>query len=260
MFKSIQHFEGSGIKKIEKIIECFIKDPKDMASFVYGIRDEVIALGLDLIKETLEDCDQMLRGSEKRRQSWEVVRTDEKKLTTSLGTICFEKTLFRNKQTRKSTYLLDQILGIESHERLTEDAEARLLEEAVQTSYRKAGEETSLTDQVSKQTVKNKLHGLTFPQQEGMETEKKVVEYLYIDADEDHVSLQFKEKKGDLEIGENHWKNNSVLAKLVYVYEGIEPEAPRSKRHMLWSSVFVTLVAKKYRFMQFELDMVFDTH
>lgn len=29
---------------------------------------------------------------------------------------------------------------------------------------------------------------------------------------------------------------------------------------VLWSSVFVTLVAKKYRFMQFELDMVFDTH
>ena len=29
---------------------------------------------------------------------------------------------------------------------------------------------------------------------------------------------------------------------------------------LLWSSVFVTLVAKKYRFMQFELDMVFDTH
>lgn len=28
---------------------------------------------------------------------------------------------------------------------------------------------------------------------------------------------------------------------------------------MLWSSVFVTLVAKKYRFMQFELDRVFDT-
>ena len=29
---------------------------------------------------------------------------------------------------------------------------------------------------------------------------------------------------------------------------------------VLWSSVFVTLMAKKYRFMQFELDMVFDTH
>ena len=29
--------------------------------------------------------------------------------------------------------------------------------------------------------------------------------------------------------------------------------------YLLWSSVFVTLVAKKYRFMQFELDRVFDT-
>lgn len=28
---------------------------------------------------------------------------------------------------------------------------------------------------------------------------------------------------------------------------------------MLWSSIFVTPVAKKYRFMQFELDRVFDT-
>ena len=33
-----------------------------------------------------------------------------------------------------------------------------------------------------------------------------------------------------------------------------------SKTTLLWSSVFVTLMAKKYRFMQFELDMVFDTH
>ena len=165
MFKSIQQFEESGIKKLEKIIESFMKDPKDMASFVYGVRDEVIALGLDLIKETLEDCNQMLRDSAKRKQSWEVVRTDRKTLTTCLGTVCFEKTLFRNKQTRESAYLLDRIMGIESHERLTEDAEAKLLEEAVQTSYRKAGEETSLTDQVSKQTVKNKLHNLTFPQQ-----------------------------------------------------------------------------------------------
>ena len=102
MIKNIQQFEDSGIKKIEKRIESFMKDPKDMASFVYGIRDEVIALGLDLIKETLEDCNQMLRDSAKRKQSWEVVRTDRKKLTTCLGTVCFEKTLFRNNRPEKA--------------------------------------------------------------------------------------------------------------------------------------------------------------
>ena len=52
-------------------------------------------------------------------------------------------------------------------------------------------------------------------------------------------------------------KNNSrcrVKSKLPL----IQPSAEKSD--MLWSSVFVTLMAKKYRFMQFELDMVFDTH
>ncbi len=103
-----------------------MKAPKDMASFIYGIHDEVIALGLDFIKETLDDCKWMLRDSAKRKQSWEVVRTDRKKLTTCLRTVCFEKTLFRNKQTRESAYLLDWIMGIENYERLTEDAEAKL--------------------------------------------------------------------------------------------------------------------------------------
>lgn len=59
------------------------------------------------------------------------------------------------------------------------------------------------------------------------------MDYLFIDADEDHVSLQFREKKGDLTENENHQKNNSLITKLVYVYEGIESESPKSKRHCL---------------------------
>jgi len=235
MYKSIQGFEETGIKKLEKVIEEFIKEPQKMAEFVYGIRDEMILLALEIIKETLEDCNQMIRESGKRRENWDIVRTDKKKLTTSLGTIEFEKTLFKNKTTGERKYLLDSILGIKSHERLTEDAEAKLLEEAVETSYGNAGKKTSLMDEVSRQTVKNKLHGLKFIPNEEKPQVRKIVDYLYIDADEDHVSLQFNEKKGDLVTGENHRKNNCVLAKLIYVYEGIEPEAPGSRRRRLVS-------------------------
>ncbi len=233
MYKSIQQFEEAGIKKLEKAVEDYMKNPQNMAEFVYDIRDGVIELALNIIQETLEDCDQMLRDSGRRKKEWEIVRKDPKELVTSLGSVHFEKTYFKNKRTGERAYLLDRILHIESHERLTEDAEAKLLEEAVQTSYRRGGEESSLTGSVSKETVKNKIHLLDFPKSEKNDGKKKEVEYLYIDADEDHVSLQFKEKKGDLEIGENHWKNNCVLAKLVYVYEGIEKEAPRSKRNRL---------------------------
>ena len=45
-----------------------------------------------------------------------------------------------------------------------------------------------------------------------------------------------------------------------YTQMNLFNEAEQEADPMLWSSVFVTLVAKKYRFMQFELDMVFDTH
>ena len=64
--------------------------------------------------------------------------------------------------------------------------------EKVNKYYKKTGKETSLQSSVSKQTVKNKIHNLEFPKY-NVERDKKAVEYLYIDADEDHVHLQFKE-------------------------------------------------------------------
>ena len=68
-----------------------------------------------------------------------------------------------NRKTSKKEYLLDRILGLKKHERITEDATAEILKEAVQISYRRGGEENSLKVTVSKQTVKAKLHGLKFP-------------------------------------------------------------------------------------------------
>lgn len=233
MIKSIQHFEEFGIINLENVVLNFFKNPKDMASFVGSIKENVIKLGLDIIKETLENCDEMIRNSIKRKQNWQIVKIDEKKLITSLGTVCFKKTLFKNKSTGERVYLLDRILGIESHERLTEDAEAQMLEEAVETSYRKAGEAISISDMVSKQTVKNKIHSLKFRNEYKELDNKKKVKYLYIDADEDHVSLQYQENKGDLVRNDCHRKNNGIITKMVYVYEGVEKEGPISKRNKL---------------------------
>lgn len=145
----------------------------------------------------------------------------------------FAKTLFKNRETGKSEYLLDKIIGLEPKERMTEDAEAKLLEEAVQTSYRRGGKVASLTTDVTKQTVKNKIHELKFPKNAEKPKIKKVVDYLYIDADEDHVSLQFREHKGDLIRNDNNQKNNCLITKLIYVYEGTEREAPKSHRYRL---------------------------
>ena len=129
-------------------------------------------------------------------------------------------------------YLVDRLLGLEKRERITEDVTARVYEEAVQTSYRRGGQAATLTDDLSKQTVMEKLHVLKFPQLWKVPKEKKVVDYLYIEADEDHISLQYRDRKGDLK-KTKRGKNNSAITKLIYVHEGIEPEAPRSARRRL---------------------------
>ena len=97
------------------------------------------------------------------------------------------------------------------------NAEARILEEAVESSYRKGGINACIGEQeVSKETVMNKLHTLEFPLLEPLK-EKRRVSRLYIDADEDHVSLQYLEKKGDIKKP----RVNTVMPKLIYVYEDV---------------------------------------
>lgn len=233
MINSIRYFEEECISKFEKLEDEFMKNPKNLAEYVYGLTDELHKLGLEMIRESLETMDMMLQKSPIRWKNWVVEAHDVKQLTTSLGDVRFSKTLFTKKETGHSEYLLDRILGIDPNERITEDAEARLLEEAVQTSYRRGGKECSLSSEVSKQTVKNKIHRLEFPKDVEKPKKKKAVDYLYIDADEDHVSLQFRNEKGDLTENENHQKNNCLITKLAYIYEGIENESPKSKRHRL---------------------------
>lgn len=210
-----------------------MKDPTRLAKYIQGITAELHNVGLRMIQDSLEAMDRMLLESPVRREHWVVESHTTKQMMTSLGVVTFRKTLFANKESGKSEYLLDQFLGLDRNERLTEDVLTRLLEEAAQTAYRRGGENASLTSGVSKQTVKNKLHHLEFPENHEKPEKKKKVEYLYIDADEDHISLQFREKKGELTVRGNHQKNNTLITKLVYVYEGIEPESPKSRRHCL---------------------------
>ena len=226
MIKSIQQFQEKGVKNLEKVFVEYSSDMTRFAEMVCGVKDNVLKLGLSMIVEELESYDEWLRKSSQRKKEWYIVRTDETTLLTSIGSITYHKTLFKNKETGTMEYLLDRAMGLEKHARLTEDAEAKLLEEAVESSYRKGGENASISiEGVSKQTVKNKIHQLQFPKTESQE-EKKAVPYLYVDADEDHVSLQYLEKKGD--IGKRR-RVNTIMPKIVYVYEGIMNENGRNE-------------------------------
>ena len=157
MIKSIQHFEEVSTGIFEKLIGEFMCNPMDIASFTTGITEELHRIGQLLIQETLEEMDQMICGSGKRKQNWVVERHEKKHLLTILGDVYFKKTYFTNKETGITECLLDRILGLDRNERIAEDAEARILEEAVQTSYRRGCEDACFTsEKVTKQAVMRK--------------------------------------------------------------------------------------------------------
>ena len=218
---------------LSKISESFFADPSTMTEMILAVRDNAITFALGVIGGLLDEMDEAIRETPSRKRKWNVVRRDSATLLTGIGLVSYHKTLFKNKINGENCYLLDKLVGKDPHERMTPDALAKLYEEAATSSYQRSGERISLMDSVTKQTVKNKLHELVFPQDTQEPAEKKQVKNLYIDADEDHVSLQFTEKKGDLESGENGYKKNGCMAKLVYVYEGKGTEAGSAERKKL---------------------------
>ncbi len=223
MIKSIQQFQAEGVKNLENIFDDYSRDLSKVAEMVGGVTDTVVNFGLSLIAEEWEFYDELIRIKRDFRPDWQIVKKDEVTRITSLGAVRYHKTLFRNKKTGERCYLLDKIIGFDPHERLTEDALARILDEAADSSYRKGGLNASISgESVSKEAVMDKIHPLKFPPVNAGE-EKRQVKTIYIDADEDHVSLQYLEKKGDIK----DKRSNTYMPKLVYVYEGINTEEDR---------------------------------
>ncbi len=219
MINSIQQFCQDGAHRLTDIFKSYTSDLTKIAEMVYGVTDEVTKLGCSIIAEEWESYDELLRQRKDLRKGWYIVRRDETSLLTSLGEVIYHKTLFKNTATGESCYLLDQLMGLEHHARITEDAEARILKEASESSYRKGGANASINgDSISKEAVMNKLHRLEFPVL--MAEGKKEVRTLYIDADEDHVSLQYLEHKGDIK----RPRINTVMPRIIYVYEGVDTD------------------------------------
>lgn len=166
------------------------------------------------------DMDRMLCEDISRAEKYTIQRHDERQLLTTVGPVCFTHTLFRSRKDGTCHYLLDEWMELDAHERLSSRAEAEVLAEAVKTSYASAARVLGEDSLISKTAVMDKVHGiqteLPFPKPE----KKKCVEYLYVEADEDHIHKQEKngtEKKG------------SMIGKLLYLYEGQEKKDGRKE-------------------------------
>ena len=225
MEEIISYFYEVFIPKIIDVRINFYKDEHHcVGDLALATKNETDKLGRKGLECFISEMDLLIKELPERKRQWYVERSaDKKSLTTTLGEIVFTKTLYTSKTEltddgkELQCYLLDKFLELEENQSMTEDVVSKIYEEAVDTSYRKAGVECA-PEGITKQTVKNLLHKTQFPKSFQIPETKKIVDYLYIDADEDHYHLQFHEARGDIEVNENGRKNNGAMTKIIYVY------------------------------------------
>lgn len=134
-------------------------------------------------------------------------RGDVRQVVTQLGMVRYHRTYYSCCD-GGYCYPIDQVVGLDSYQRVSSSVGLELVESAREMSYANASRIVT-GGQVSKQTVMQKIREAQ-PATEPVQ--RKTVAVLHVDADEDHIKLQ---------TGENR------IVPLVSVYEGIEKKGQR---------------------------------
>src|SRR5574344_1718165 len=156
-----------------------------ISNFTDDLEQQMIELGGQVTQFLIEYAENIIFKLKDRKEKFESLEKDNRTLISIFGEINF-----------KRIYYLDQFLKLEPRERMLANVKERILDEARETSYKRAGEKASYGTEISKQTVKNEINKLKFKEEtEKQKENKKKVKRIYIIADEDHVHLQ----KGGIE-------------------------------------------------------------
>jgi len=222
VYNSILQFNEKCSEKLEKVVSLILNGEADINDLTETVQKEVLKLGTGIVREVIEETDKLIKESVERKKYYRVERKSEsKQMLDVMGTINYVRTGYEDKKTGEYVYLVDRIMGIEPHQRLTLAAAARTIEEAAESSYSKGGSNASITDNTSKQAVKELIHSLEIKPLSEELTEKKKIKHLHIVADEDHVSAQFWNNRGDLAKDKSRRKQNTIMPKVICLYEDV---------------------------------------
>lgn len=185
-----------------------------LSNFTDDLNDKLMKLGYDLTKFALEYAEEIIFNLKERKKEFESLEKDDRKIITIFGEVDFMRRYYLDRETSARVYLLDEYFKIAPKERLLENVETRLIEEAIETNYEKAGKVAAYKTEISKQTIMNKISELNINIEETKPVQKKIVDSIYCIADEDHVHLQ----KGGIE-----------EPRLIVVYDSIIRNGKRAK-------------------------------
>src|SRR5574344_1312107 len=191
--------------------EKFLDNPKDFYSLEKAVKSTTESFSASFLGEVLSSVNKQIYSCGWRQGRYKVQRNDTRTIITSVGDVTFDCTYYK-RLTSEGGYvsLLEEMIEVDKHERFSEEAEVQMLTEALKTSYAEATRVLPSKQSITKTTVMNKIHQLAEEAPIEVPEEIKKVDYLFIEADEDHVAEQHGDSSED---------NKGFISKLVYVYE-----------------------------------------
>lgn len=201
--------QGEILKKIE---ENGLEDIGQTAEELFQMLKEETC---ELLRVILEATDaEIAKATKERKQDGLKVkeRNVVRRLATSLGVLEYRRTYYETSEGER-IYLLDSLMGIAPHERVSKALCAKLVNLAAEMSYAKSAKHGAA--EISRQTVCNKISSLRQVAADVTRLEETPRE-LHIFADEDHVHMK---------------DGRSSMVPLVTITEGIDTSNP--KRHQL---------------------------
>lgn len=263
MYQIILQCLTKNLEGFAKKLSNTLTTKRDASDLAIGVKEGTDEMGRNIMTMLMETMDEVIKNEPGRSDRYEIVHANNPNtLLCCLGSFSYNRTYYKDKKTGEYVYLSDLQFGIEPRAKTMEDSKAQALEEAVESSYRKGGLRASVTESLSKASMKNLIHGLVVDMPKPEVKEKKKVRILHINADEDHVAAQFWKTKGDLKKNEGGIKSNTITPKLVYVYEGVERESPKSKRWKLVNTHYFSGLYERERNTDLWLEVAdyIDTH
>jgi hypothetical protein len=152
--------EVISLKYQEELNRLFTEE-RDISEFINATKEMLDGVGAKLVAEALERMDKAVRNNKGRKQSWVVKsKGDAKTLGTIFGPVSYKRTYYENKKTGEYSYLSDEIAGILPNDKLDMSMKARLIEEAIDTPYKRSGEKAAEALMLTSQTVMNTIREL----------------------------------------------------------------------------------------------------
>ena len=141
------------------------------------------------IANALEILDEFFFKSRFRKDNYFVKQFRYRTIITIFGEVRFKRRQYQSKHIgKKYYYFTDEILNLDSYQRISDDVKMEILKRVTTDSYQRVADDLD----ISKTTVYNLLCSLRNKILLNPTVKKKSINYLYVQADECYVPLQKK--------------------------------------------------------------------